>query len=297
MQIGVVFSQAGSGTDPVALRRFATESEAAGYGHLMAYDHVLGTAAEVFDRPIGRFPGVPYTDKHEFHEILTLFSHLSAVTSILEFVTSVLVLPQRQTALAAKQMATLNLLSGNRLHVSVGVGWNWVEYEALGTDYATRLRRLSEQMKVMRALWTNPLVTFNGEFHQLDRTGINPCPGKAFPIWMGSGASDAALTRVVRDADGWMPLIIPGIDPVSFSTGVARLRELATDAGRDPATLPIWGRTMLDPGWQDHLIQSKELGCSHFSIGYNRMADPSADINQHLDIILAAKAEVDRLVS
>jgi probable F420-dependent oxidoreductase len=296
MQIGVVFSQAGSGTDPVALRRFATESEAAGYGHLMAYDHVLGTAAEVFDRPIGRFPGVPYTEKHEFHEILTLFSHLSAVTSTLEFVTSVLVLPQRQTALVAKQMATLNLLSGNRLHISVGVGWNWVEYEALGTEYATRLRRLSEQMQVMRALWTNPLVTFNGEFHQLDRTGINPCPGKAFPIWMGSGASDAALKRVVRDADGWMPLIIPGIDPVSFATGVTRLRELATDAGRDPASLPIWGRTMLDLGWQDHLIRSKELGCTHFSIGYNRMADPSADITKHLDIILAAKAEVDRLV-
>jgi probable F420-dependent oxidoreductase len=296
MQLGVVFSQAGSGTDPVALRRFATESEAAGYGHFMAYDHVLGASAEVFERPVGRFPGVPYTDKHEFHEILTLFAHLSAVTTTLEFASSVLVLPQRQTAIAAKQIATINLLSGNRMHVSVGVGWNYAEYGALGTAFESRVQRLSEQMTVMRKFWTEPLVTFQGQFHNLDRIGINPCPGKAFPIWMGTSGVDAALKRVARDADGWMPLIIPGLDPVDVGTAVVRLRQFTEDAGRDPASVPVWGRTYLHPGWRADIEQAKELGFSHMSIGYNRMANPDAGLDEHLDTILDAKAEADRLV-
>lgn len=296
MQLGVIFSQAGSGTDPAAFRRFATESEAAGYGHFMAYDHVLGAAAEAFDGSIGRFGAPPYTDKHEFHEILTLFSHLSAVTTTLEFVTSVLVLPQRQTAVAAKQIATVNLLSGNRLHVSVGVGWNYLEYAALGAGYDTRVARLSEQMTVMRKLWTEPLVQFNGAFHHLDRIGINPCPGRAFPLWMGTNGAESALKRVAKDADGWMPLIIPGLDRVDVGTAVVKLRQHAQDTGRDPASLPIWGRVMVQAGWQAGLEEAKTLGFSHLSLGYNRMADPTASLDKHLSIILEAKAEADRLV-
>ena len=210
MKVGVVLSQADSGTDPVAIRRFATDVEAAGYGHLLAYDHMLGAPASMFPAPVGNFGAAPYTNEHIFHEILTLFSHLTAVTTTLEFVTSVLVLPQRQTAAAAKQIATIQLLSGNRLHVSVGVGWNNVEYAALGTDFATRTRRLAEQIVVMKKLWSEPLVTFDGEFHHLTNVGITPCPGTAWPIWMGTGGSDAnfsirasRLRAASRHSTGW----------------------------------------------------------------------------------------------
>lgn len=296
MQVGIVFSQADSGTDPVAIRQFAIDAEAAGFGHLMAYDHILGASADCFEGPVGSFPAAPYTDKHSFHEILTLFSHLSAVTTTLEFATSVLVLPQRQTAVAAKQIATVNLLSSGRLHVAVGVGWNWVEYSALGTAFETRSKRLSEQMTVMRRLWTEPLVTFNGEFHYMDRVGINPLPGRAFPLWMGTGASDSTLKRVVADADGWMPLVIPGLDPIDVATGVRRLRQLAEDAGRDPASMPVWGRVYLGPGWQAGVEEGVALGYSHLSVGFNRMTNPGVPHAKQLEEIIEAKAEVDRIV-
>ena len=296
MKLGVVFSQADSGTDPVAIRRFATDAEAAGFGHLMAYDHVLGASAAMFTPPIGSFPNVPYTDQHTFHEILMLFGHLAGITTTLEFVTSVLVLPQRQTAVAAKQIATLDLLSGGRLHVSVGVGWNNVEYGALGTEFATRTARLSEQIAVMRRLWTEPLVTFRGQFHDLENVGINPLPTRPIPVWMGTNASDAALRRVVRDADGWMPLILPGLDPVQLGPAVARLRQLCDEAGRDPATLPVWGRVYLGAGWPAKAEEAKALGCTHLSVGFNRMAHPEAGLAEHLDAIVAAKPEFDALV-
>jgi probable F420-dependent oxidoreductase len=296
MQLGVVFSQADSGTDPDAIRSFATGAEAAGYRHLMAYDHVLGAPASMFATAIGSFPKVPYTDEHIFHEILVLFAHLSGVTTSLEFVTSVLVLPQRQTAVAAKQIATLDLLTGGRLHVSVGVGWNNVEYAALGTDFASRARRLSEQIQVMKRLWTEPLVTFTGEFHDMTNVGINPLPSHPIPVWMGTKATDAALRRVVSDADGWMPLIQPGVDPLPVGPAVVRLRELCEEAGRDPATLPVWGRIYVGDGWQARAEQAKELGFTHLSIAVNRMANPGAGLLEQLDAILAVKAELDTIV-
>jgi probable F420-dependent oxidoreductase len=293
MKVGAIFSQADSGTDPVAIRRFATEVEAAGYEHLMAYDHVLGVTASMFPGPVGNFPRAPYTDEHTFHEVLVLFSHLAAVTTRLAFVTSVLVLPQRQTALAAKQLATIDLLSGGRLHVAVGVGWNNVEYGALGTDFDTRTRRLAEQILVMKRLWTEPLVTFDGEFHRMQNVGINPRPTHAIPVWMGTNATDGALRRVVAQADGWMPLIIPGLDPVDVTTGVARLRQLCDEAGRDPATMPVWWRAYLVDGWQRVAEGAVALGCSHFSVGAPR----GQSLDRQLDAVVAAKADVNRLVA
>jgi probable F420-dependent oxidoreductase len=295
MKLGAIISQADSGTDPDAIRRFAIGVEAAGYEHLMAYDHILGAPAEMFTPPIGSFPSAPYTNEHIFHEILVLFSHLTAVTTRLRFVTSVLVLPQRQTAVAAKQISTIDLLSGGRLRVAVGVGWNNVEYGALGTEFASRTRRLEEQITVMRKLWTEPLVNFDGEFHHLTNVGINPLPSRPIPVWIGSGAADPVLRRVVRCADGWMPLLIPGLD-IDVRTAVTTLRQLAADAGRDPATLPIHGRTYLGAGWQQMVTDGLELGFSDFSIGYNRMAHPGAPLDEHLDATLAAKDELDRLV-
>jgi probable F420-dependent oxidoreductase len=297
MHIGVVFSQADSGTDAAAIRSWALDAEAAGFHHLMAYDHVLGASVErLGPGPFGSFPNAPYTTAHTFHEIITLFSHLSALTTTLRFTTSVLVLPQRQTAVVAKQIATLNLLSGDRVDLAVGVGWNPAEYEGLGVSFADRTAILDEQITVLRNLWTEPTVSFTGRFHTLDGVGLTPLPGKAFPIFMGTGGADAALRRVVRSADGWMPLIIPGLDKVSFREGVTRLRQLCEEAGRDPATMAVHGRVYLGEGWQRGLEDGLELGCSHFSVGFNRMANPSASHAKHLAEVIAAKSEIDRIV-
>ena len=297
MRIGAVFSQADSGTDPEAIRQWAIDAEAAGFDHLMAYDHVLGASAErLGPGPFGSFPAAPYTSEHTFHEILVLFSHLAAVTSRMHFVTSVLVMPQRQTPLVAKQIASIDLLSGGRIRVAVGVGWNAAEYEGLGADFADRTAMLEEQIDVLRLLWTQPLVDFDGRFHRLHGVGINPLPANPIPILIGSGASDAALRRVVRKADGWMPLLIPGLDPIDIGTAVTTLRRIAEQAGRDPRSLPIHGRVYLGPGWQSAVEQALELGFSVCSIGFNRLAQPGLSHAAQLEAVIAAKPEIDKLV-
>ena len=297
MRIGAVFSQADSGTDPDAIRQWATDAEAAGFEHLMAYDHVLGASAErLGPGPFGNFPNAPYTSENTFHEILVLFSHLAALTSSLDLVTSVLVLPQRQTAVVAKQVASLDLLSAGRIRLAVGVGWNAAEYEGLGVDFADRTALLEEQIDVMKMLWTQPVVNFEGRFHKLNGVGINPLPTHHIPVMIGSGASEPVLRRVVRKADGWMPLLIPGLDPVDIGTGVAKLRQFCDEAGRDPATLPIHGRVYLGPGWQASLEQAIELGFADCSVGFNRLAQPGLSHAQHLEAVLAAKPEIDALV-
>ena len=297
MQIGAIFSQADSGTDPEAIRRYAQTVESAGFDHLMVYDHVLGAShARLDGGRFGSFPSPPYTSEHTFHEVLVLFSHLAALTSTLELVTSVLVLPQRQTTVVAKQVATLDLLSAGRVRLAVGVGWNWAEYESLGADFDARTDVLDEQIDVLRALWTEPLVTFSGRHHDLDRVGINPLPARPIPILMGTKASSAALRRVVRKADGWMPLLLPGIDPVDLATGVGRLRQIATDEGRDPETLPIHGRVYLGDGWQREVEQAAQLGFSHLSVGVDRIANPGLGLDFHLDALLAVQPEVASIV-
>lgn len=298
MRVGIVFSQADSGTDPVAIRRWAQTAEEAGFEHLLAYDHVLGASPErLGPGPFGPFPEAPYTSEHTFHEIITLFSHLAAVTTTIEFVTSVLVLPQRPTALVAKQLATLDLLSGGRLRVAVGVGWNRAEYEGLGVDYDEATRRLEEQIDVLRLLWAEPVVSFDGDFHHLDGVGINPLPTRTIPIYVGSGGADPVLRRVVRKGDGWMPLLIPGLDRIPVADAVVRVRQLCEEAGRDPATLPIHGRVYLGEGWQRQVDEALELGFADLSFGFNRMANRGLTHDEHLAAVLAAKPELDRLVA
>ncbi len=297
MRIGAVFSQADSGTDADAIRQWAIDAEAAGFEHLMAYDHILGASTErLGPGPFGSFPNAPYTSEHTFHEILVLFSHLAAITSRMQFITSVLVLPQRQTAVVAKQIATIDLLSGGRIRLAVGVGWNAAEYEGLGVDFADRTALLEEQIDVLRLLWTRPLVDFDGRFHHLRGVGINPLPTHPLPILIGSGASDAVLRRVVRKADGWMPLLIPGLDPTDIATAVAKLRRFAEEAGRDPSSLPIHGRVYIGPGWQAALEQALQLGFSDCSIGFNRLAQPGLSHAEHLQAVIAAKPEIDTIV-
>src|SRR6266403_1049611 len=197
MRLGVVFPQTEIGSDPAVIRDYAQAAEGAGYDHLLVFDHVLGAKLERFDK-LGRRP--PYTNESPFHEVFVLFGYLGACTQRLELVTGIVILPQRQTALVAKQAAAVDVLTGGRLRLGVGIGWNHVEYEALNEDFHTRARRVSEQIAVMRKLWTEPVVTFKGSYHHLDRAGINPLPvQRPIPVCIGGPAEWAKRAREWRD--------------------------------------------------------------------------------------------------
>jgi len=261
------------------------------------YDHILGASPErLGPGPFGSFPNPPYTTEHTFHELFVLFSHLAAITSRINFVSSVLVLPQRQTAVVAKQVASIDLLSGGRVRLAVGVGWNAAEYEGLAVDFADRTALLEEQIDVIRLLWSQPIVDFDGRFHHLHGVGINPLPTHQIPLMIGSGAAESVLRRVARKADGWMPLLIPGLDPTDLRTAVTKLRHFCEEAGRDPATLPIHGRVYLGPEWQERVEEAVELGFADCSIGLNRLAHPGRPHAEHLAAIIEAKSEIDKLV-
>ena len=237
MNIGVVFPQAEIGQDPAAIRDYAQAVEAMGYTHILAFDHVLGANPE---RP-GGWKG-PYTYRHAFHEPFVLFGFLAGVTRRVELVTGILILPQRQTALVAKQAAAVDVLSRGRLRLGVGVGWNPVEFEALGEEFKNRGKRVEEQIDLMRALWTKELVTFQGQWHRVPDAGINPLPvQRPIPVWMG-GESEVVVRRAARLADGWMPHFRPGPDAQAI---VDRLHGHIKEAGRDPGTFGIEGRMTL----------------------------------------------------
>jgi probable F420-dependent oxidoreductase len=235
--IGVVFPQVEIGTDPGAIRDYAQAVEAMGYTHILTFDHVLGANP---DRP-GGWKG-PYTYRHSFHEPFVLFGFLAAATRRVELVTGILILPQRQTALVAKQAAAVDVLSGGRLRLGVGVGWNAVEFEALGERFTNRGARIEEQIAVLRALWARDLVTIEGQWHRVTDAGLNPLPPRStIPIWMG-GESEPVLRRAARLADGWMPHFRPGPEAQAI---VDRLHGLIREAGRDPGAFGIEGRMTL----------------------------------------------------
>ena len=237
MNVGVVFPQVEIGPDPRAIADYAQAVEALGYTHILVFDHVLGANPE---RP-GGWKG-PYTYRHAFHEPLVLFGFLAAATQRIGLVTGILILPQRQTALVAKQAAAVDVLSAGRLRLGVGVGWNAVEFESLGEDFSNRGKRVEEQITLMRALWTKDLVTFRGQWHRVSDAGINPLPvQRPIPIWMG-GESEPVMRRAARLADGWMPHFRPGPEAQAV---VDRLHGLVREAGRDPATFGIEGRMTL----------------------------------------------------
>jgi len=237
VHIGVVFPQVEIGTDPGAIRDYAQAVEAMGYTHILTFDHVLGANP---DRP-GGWKG-PYTHRHAFHEPFVLFGFLAAATRRVELVTGILILPQRQTALVAKQAAAVDVLSAGRLRLGVGVGWNAVEFEALGERFTNRGARIEEQVEVLRTLWARELVTIAGQWHRVTDAGLNPLPSRrAIPIWMG-GESEAVVRRAARLADGWMPHFRPGPEAQAI---VDRLHGLVRAAGRDPAAFGIEGRMTL----------------------------------------------------
>ena len=226
MRFGAVFPTTQIGNDPAAIRDFAQTAEGLGYRRLLVYDHVLGAVHADREPPLTG----PYTEHDPFHEPMVLLGFLAACTETIEFEIAVLVLPQRQTTLVAKQTAQIDVLSGGRLSLAVGTGWNQVEYESLGVPFDARGRRLDEQIEVLRALWRDPVVDYTGEFHRIDRAGLNPRPVRGdIPLLFGGG-SEPALRRAARTGDGFTF----GSAGPRTHTRAARLHELLVEHGRDP---------------------------------------------------------------
>jgi probable F420-dependent oxidoreductase len=268
MQVGVVFPQLEIGADPIAIRDYVQAIEALGYDHLVTAEHVLG--ADKTDRPAWR----GYDIDDTFHEPFVLFGYIAACTTRIGLGTCILVLPQRQTALVAKQAAAVDVLCGGRLRLGVGIGWNAVEYEGLGADFQTRGARTSEQIRVLRALWTQSKVTSRGRRHTIIDAGLNPLPiQRPIPIWIG-GDSDAALRRAGMLGDGWMPGLSNYSSAVATDDGrrrlVERLHSIARGAGRDPSSIGIEARISIANGgpdeWQRAVGEWRDLGATHVSI-------------------------------
>lgn len=281
MRIGVVFPQTELGGDAGALRAYGEGVEALGYRHLLAYDHVVGADPAVHTGWDG-----PYDVTTTFHEPFVMFGYLAAATS-LELVTGIVILPQRQTVLVAKQAAEVDLLTGGRFRLGVGLGWNAVEYEALGQDFGSRGRRMSQQIALLRRLWTETTVTHAGEFDTITAAGIAPLPvQRPIPIWVGA-ASEPALRRVGRLADGWFPLLRPGDD---LDRAVAVVAAAADEAGRDPAAIGLEGRVRWDPATPDpfaaRVQRWRDAGATHLTV--DTMRAGLADVDAHLGALAGA---------
>lgn len=255
----MVFPQTEIGADPVGVRRYVAAVETAGFDHIAIYDHVLGASR----RPT--LTG-PYTLADQFHEVMVLYGYVAAITTRIELATEILVLPQRQTALVAKQAAQIDLLSGGRLRLGVGVGWNWVEYEALGMDFRGRGQRMEEQIALMRELWTNSEVTFKGRHQTVSAAGLNPRPSRRIPVWIGATA-DVGLRRAARIADGWQSEL--GLGP-KLEDNLTRLRRYLEEEGRDPAVFGIAGEVGLGTSGveqsMDEVRKWAALGATHVSL-------------------------------
>jgi probable F420-dependent oxidoreductase len=278
VQVGVTFPQSEIGADPTIIRDYAQAAEDLGYEHLLAYDHVLGAD------PSNREGWRGYTHETMFHEPLTLFCYLAAITQHLELVSGVIVLPQRQTALVAKQAAEVDVLSSGRLRLGVGIGWNAVEYEALGEDFSTRGARIEEQIEVMRLLWTREIVSYEGKYHRIEEAGINPLPvQRPIPVWMGARA-DVGLRRTARVAEGWFPL---GPPDEKMREALKRLRDYVEEAGRDPESVGIEARldvARVPPEeWVAQTEAWRSLGATHISI--NTMNAGLRSPQEHVEAI------------
>jgi probable F420-dependent oxidoreductase len=285
IRIGVTFPQTELGGDPGAVRAYGQRVEELGFSHLLAYDHVLGADPEVHEGWAG-----PYDVRTTFHEPLVMFGYLAAVTTSLELVTGVIILPQRQTALVAKQAAEVDLLSGGRLRLGIGLGWNAVEYEALGEDFTNRGRRSEEQVEVMRRLWTERSVTLQGRFHTATGAGLSPLPvQQPIPVWFGA-ASARAYERAGRLGDGWFPMMSPG--PVLDEARVT-VERAAVAAGRDPATLGMEGRVDYRRDRDrvaEELAAWSAAGATHVSI--NTMGAGLGGVDGHLAALEAVLADL-----
>lgn len=280
MKLGVVFPQIEFGNDPIAIRDYTQTAEDLGYDYFLVYDHVLGANP---DRP-GWDERWPYTYKNPFHEPFVLFGFLAGLTKTIEFVTGILILPQRQTALVAKQAAEVDVLSGGRLRLGMGIGWNEVEYEALGKNFRNRGKRIEEQVSLLRQLWTNELVDYEGRYETIPDAGLNPLPvQRPIPIWFG-GMADVVLRRMARLGDGWFPSYAPGD---KLQAQLDRLHSYLLEAGRQPEDFGIDGHFSIaassQPEWVNELEAWRQLGATH--VGVNTMGAGLDTPQAHIEAI------------
>ena len=286
MRIGVTFPQNEITADPIAVRDYAQAAEGLGYTHLLAYDHVLG--ADITNRPNW---GDRYTQHSLFHEPFVLFGYLAGLAPQLEFVPGVIILPQRQTALVAKQAAEVDVLTGGKFRLGIGVGWNAVEYEAQGENFKNRGKRSEEQIAVLRALFTDEVVTFHGQWHHIEAAGLNPMPvQRPIPIWIG-GSSEVTIKRVGEMGDGWFPQRAPDEEARAM---VERMREYARAAGRDPAGIGIEARVSIAGTTPDEWARQVEgwraIGATHLTV--NTMKAGLQSPHEHIDAIRRFKEAV-----
>lgn len=283
MRVGVVFPQTELGADAGAVRAYGQRVEELGFTHLLAYDHVVGADPAVHAGWNG-----PYDVRTTFHEPLVMFGFLAGITHTLELVTGVVILPQRQTVLVAKQAAEVDLLSGGRLRLGVGIGWNAVEYEALGQDFGTRGKRSAEQIELLRRLWTEPSVTFEGTSDTVIGAGLAPLPvQRPIPIWIGA-ASPPGYRRAGRLADGWFPMMAPG---PQLDEALAEIERGAAAAGRDPASIGMEARvkwTGDDDAVAGQIATWSEVDATHLSV--DTMGAGLTHTDQHLDVLARVAA-------
>jgi probable F420-dependent oxidoreductase len=286
MQIGVIYPQTELPTDPDTVRAYVRQVEGLGYRHLATYDHVLGADPAVHAGWKG-----PYDVDTMFHEPLVFFGFLAAITR-LELVTGIVVAPQRQTALLAKQAAEVDILSSGRLRLGIGIGWNRVEYEALGQDFSTRGAREEEQIGLLRRLWTEHSVSHDGASDRITGAGLAPVPiQRPIPIWLG-GMSPVAYRRMGRLADGWFPRVEPGPELDAARTIIA---AAAAEAGRDPAAIGMEARVRWGPEGTDELLdkaqQWREAGATHLSV--DTMGSGLPGLDAHVDALAKTGAALE----
>ena len=295
MEIGVIFPQTEIEPDVVAVRDFAQAAQDMGYSYLFIADHVLGADASAYDHPLFGM----YNHETVVHESLTTMGYLAAVAPKLGLMSGILILPQRQTALVAKQAAEIDVLCGGKLRLGIGVGWNFVEYEALGMNFNDRGARSAEQIEVMRELWTKESVDFHGKWHDITHAGINPLPvQRPIPVWLGVGSPlapippDVALRRVARIADGWCPNFSPDESGYALQE---KVHNYMAEYGRDPSELGLDGRmgTASSPpdAWGERVAAWHEMGASHLSIENRRAGLKTA--GDHIEMMRRFKDAVE----
>lgn len=278
MKIGVIFPQTEIGNNPEDIKLYGKTVESIGFSHILAYEHVVG--ANLKNRP--DWSGV-YNINNPFHEPFVLFSFLSSITNRIKFLTGVIILPQRQAVLVAKQAASLDVLSNGRLELGIGIGWNNLEYEALGMNFKNRGKRCEEQIEVLKKLWSSKSVDYKGKYHSIPDVGINPMPKRPIPIWIGGGA-EVVLRRTARLADGWLAQIQP--DQTGMEK-IKRFREYISEYGRDQNKIGINGTLIIKnrnkSQLQDQIQKWTELGATQISI--NTMGLGLESVSEHLSIL------------
>ncbi len=287
MEIGFVYPHTEFGNDPQAIRDLAQTAEGLGFTHVLAYEHVLGV-----DPNRQKDWNRPYDFKSSFQSPLLLFSYMAAITEKLGFITGILILPQRQTALVAKQAATLDVLSGGRLRLGIGIGWNKHEYVALGENFNNRGRRIEEQVSILRQLWTQPLVEFSGRWHTIPNAGINPLPvQRPIPIWFG-GNADPVLKRAATIGDGWIPNYrrIEDAQPT-----LKRIEDYLELAGRKKSSFGLEARIRFEDGnpktWEGSIHSWREAGATHIS--FNTMQVGFDTPARHIDALKLFASTMD----